>query len=63
VAVQPEAVDIKGRAYGYKLQEQLRALQALVDRSLVRRSPDMPLKLTILEADLKTLTEKWEGLI
>ncbi len=63
VTVQPEAVDIKGRAYGYKLQEQLRALQTLVDRSLVRRSPDMPLKLTILEADLKTLTEKWEGLI
>ncbi|HWR23956.1 MAG TPA: MBL fold metallo-hydrolase [Feifaniaceae bacterium] len=63
VTVQPEAVDIKGRAHGYKLQEQLRLLQALVDRSLVRRSPDMPLKLTILEADLKALTEKWEGLI
>ena len=63
VTMQPEAVDIKGRAYGYKLQDQLAALKSLVDRSLIRRSPDMPLKLSILEADIRSLTEKWEGLI
>ena len=63
VTMQPEAVDIKGRAYGYKLQDQLAALKSLVDRSLIRRSPDMPLKLSILEADIRSLTEKWDGLI
>lgn len=59
----PEIVDVQEKAYGYAVREQLARMQRLLDRTELRRSPDMALKLVILEADLKSLVDKWKELL
>jgi len=49
--------------HGDRLQEQLSALQALVARGTSRTAADAALKLTLLEADLKSLNDKWSSLL
>ena len=44
-------------------EEQLDRLRAIAQRSLLRRSPDTELKRTILEADLRSLADKWDVLL
>jgi metallo-beta-lactamase family protein len=58
-----KAVDIQTKAQGSQIQQQIERLQAILVRSAQRRSPDMQLKLSILEADIRSLVEKWDGLI
>ncbi len=59
----PEVVDVRTKARGYKIQEQLALLQAIIARSSERRSPDMELKISLLEADVRSLVDKWDELI
>lgn len=59
----PEVVDVRTKARGYKIQEQLALLQAIIARSSERRSPDMELKVSLLEADVRSLVDKWDELI
>lgn len=56
-------VEIAAKARGYGIREQLERLERIVDRSDERRSPDMELKLSIMEADMKSMAEKWDGII
>jgi hypothetical protein len=58
-----KVVDIQTKARGYQIQQQLERLQAIFARSGARRSPDMELKLSLLEADVRSLAEKWDALI
>ena len=64
-AAMPEqkVVDIHTKVQGSQIQQQIEHLQAILARSAERRSPDMQLKLSILEADVRSLVEKWDGLI
>lgn len=56
-------VDIKEKARGFGIIEALDQIEAIVDRSQERRSPDMELKISIMEADIKALAEKWDKII
>ena len=58
-----KVVDIQTKAQGSQIQQQIEHLQVILARSAQRRSPDMQLKLSILEADIRSLVEKWDSLI
>ncbi len=58
-----EAVPIADTSAIADCEEQLDRLGAIVRRSLLRRSPDTELKRTILEADLKSMADKWDVLL
>lgn len=51
------------REQDHGIREQVNRIIDLLERNKSRRSPDMPLKLSILEADIKTLADKWETLL
>ncbi len=55
--------DLRSTEQDFGIREQLQRMQDLLDLNKNRRSPDMPLKLNILEADIKALVEKWETLL
>ncbi len=48
---------------GYDAERELARIEAVLARSGERRSPDMALLRTVLEADLRSLADKWEALI
>jgi len=50
-------------ARGYEIRQQLERILAILERSDQRRSPDMELKLSIMEADVTSLAEKWDKII
>lgn len=58
-----EVYDVKVTEQDYGIREQITRMIELLDKNKDRRSPDMPLKLSILEADVKALTDKWETLL
>ena len=60
---QPEAVSLASTSPTFEAEEQLRRIYGILQRSRQRRSPDMELKRTILEADLLSLADKWDQLI
>lgn len=64
MAVPAAAVyDITFTEQDHGIREQIARILELLDKNKDRRSPDMPLKLSILEADVKALTDKWETLL
>ncbi len=58
-----EVIDIATKERGYGIRTLLEDMEKLLDRTADRRSPDMELKLTILEADMKALVDKWGSII
>ncbi|MDL2234731.1 MBL fold metallo-hydrolase [Christensenellaceae bacterium OttesenSCG-928-L17] len=62
-AARPDAQDISTKAYGYQAREEIRRMEDLLTTAEKRRSPDMALKMKILEADLKALADKWDALL
>ena len=58
-----EVVEISARARGYEIRQQLERILGILERSDQRRSPDMELKLAIMEADVASLAEKWDKII
>ena len=63
VPLPPDVIDVNVKAYGYRAREEIRRIGELLDATDQRRSPDMLLKIKILEADLKALADKWETLL
>lgn len=57
------AMPLAHTAPAFGARQALARMEALLDRSEERRSPDMELLRTVLEADLRTLADKWEKLI
>ncbi|HPY37475.1 MAG TPA: hypothetical protein PLH38_06555, partial [Clostridia bacterium] len=57
------ATELKTKERSFRIMEQLAILEAIIKRADERRSPDMDLKYTLLEADVKSLAEKWDELI
>ncbi len=60
---QENVVEIATKARGYDIRAQLERIAQILERSDQRRSPDMELKLSIMEADIKSLADKWDGII
>jgi len=58
-----EVVEISARARGYEIRQQVERILGILERSDQRRSPDMELKLSIMEADVTSLAEKWDKII
>ena len=54
---------MENTAASYECLEQLDRIRNVVIRSEARRSPDMELMRSILEADLKSLADKWDRII
>ena len=62
-AKEEEAISLESTSATYEAVEQLKRIYSILQRSQQRRSPDMELKRTILEADLLALADKWDQLI
>ncbi|MBQ2817163.1 MAG: MBL fold metallo-hydrolase [Clostridia bacterium] len=58
-----KTITIESTSRDYAMREQIERLESMLSRAMTRRSPDMELKLTILQADLKSLADKWDELI
>jgi metallo-beta-lactamase family protein len=59
----PEAAAIETTARDYGIRKEVARIIELLDKNADRRSPDMPLKLSILEADVKAIVDKWEAIL
>ncbi len=57
------ATELKTKERSFRIMEQLALIETILKRAQERRSPDMDLKYTLLEADIKSLAEKWDELI
>lgn len=51
------------KEHGSDIAAQLKRIEALLEKSREHRSPDMDLKIDILEADIRALADKWEKLL